>query len=121
MYTKDPDVLTEYVRQALSRQITLQYTEPGQPLRVLTAGAGLEKAISERIEQSEQGSYLAMDPETSQRIYQTYVGRSEQDDQLWPAADHSFVAGYSHVLAPAARSDDAGCSRFVLQRAGTTC
>ncbi|MFD2371312.1 flagellar biosynthesis protein FlhA [Brevibacillus sp. GCM10020057] len=71
LYTKDPDVLTEYVRQAMSRQITLQYTEPGQPLRVLTAGAGLEKAISERIEQSEQGSYLAMDPETSQRIYQT--------------------------------------------------
>ncbi|CAM3402024.1 MULTISPECIES: flagellar biosynthesis protein FlhA [Brevibacillus] len=69
VYTKDPEVLTEYVRQAMSRQITLQYTETGQPLRVLTAGAGLEKAISERIEQSEQGSYLAMDPETSQRIY----------------------------------------------------
>ncbi|MBH0331264.1 MULTISPECIES: flagellar biosynthesis protein FlhA [Brevibacillus] len=70
LYTKDPDVLTEYVRQAMSRQITLQFTEPGQPLRVLTAGAGLEKAISERVEQSEQGSYLAMDPETSQRIFQ---------------------------------------------------
>lgn len=69
VYTKDPEVLTEYVRQAMSRQITLQYTEAGQPLRVLTAGAGLEKAISERVEQSEQGSYLAMDPETSQRIY----------------------------------------------------
>ncbi|TKI54976.1 flagellar biosynthesis protein FlhA [Brevibacillus antibioticus] len=70
LYTKDPDVLTEYVRQAIARQITLQFTEPGQPLRVLTAGAGLEKAISERVEQSEQGSYLAMDPETSQRIFQ---------------------------------------------------
>ena len=70
VYTKDPDVLTEYVRQAMSRQITLQYTEPGQPLRVLTAGPGLEKAISERIQQSEQGSYLAMEPEMTQRIYQ---------------------------------------------------
>ncbi len=70
LFTKDPDVLTEYVRQAMSRQITLQFTEPGQPLRVVTAGAGLEKAISERVEQSEQGSYLAMDPDTSQRIFQ---------------------------------------------------
>ncbi|MGC5324104.1 flagellar biosynthesis protein FlhA [Brevibacillus sp. SYSU BS000544] len=70
MFTKDPDVLTEYVRQGLSRQITLQFTEPGQPIRVITAGPGLEKAISERIEQSEHGSYLAMDPETSQVIYQ---------------------------------------------------
>lgn len=43
LFTKDPDVLTEYVRQAMSRQITLQFTEPGQPLRVVTAGAGLEK------------------------------------------------------------------------------
>lgn len=71
MYTKDPDLLTEYVRQAMSRQITLQYSEPGQPLRVITAGPGLEKVISERVEQTEQGSYLAIDPETSQRIYQT--------------------------------------------------
>lgn len=70
MYTKDPEVLTEYVRQAMSRQITLQYTEPGQPLRVITAGPGLEKTISEHVEQTEQGSYLAIDPETSQRIYQ---------------------------------------------------
>ncbi|MFP3381808.1 FHIPEP family type III secretion protein, partial [Bacillus sp. SIMBA_069] len=48
------------------------------PLRVLTAGAGLEKVISDRVEQSEQGSYLAMDPETSQRIFQimsTEVGK----------------------------------------------
>ncbi|MFP3391081.1 flagellar biosynthesis protein FlhA [Brevibacillus sp. SIMBA_040] len=78
MFTKDTDVLTEYVRQAMARQITLQFTEPGQPLRVLTAGAGLEKVISDRVEQSEQGSYLAMDPETSQRIFQimsTEVGK----------------------------------------------
>ncbi|WP_232697048.1 flagellar biosynthesis protein FlhA [Brevibacillus daliensis] len=70
LYSKDPEVLTEYVRQALARQITLQFTHPGEPLRVLTAGPTLEKVISENVEQSEQGSYLAMDPDTSQRIYQ---------------------------------------------------
>ena len=43
--TKDTDVLTEYVRQALSRQITLQYTNPNEPLQVITAGAGLEKNL----------------------------------------------------------------------------
>jgi flagellar biosynthesis protein FlhA len=71
VYTKDPDLLTEYVRQALSRQITLQYTEPGQPLRVITAGPGLEKIIAERVEQTEQGSVLSIEPETSQRIYES--------------------------------------------------
>jgi flagellar biosynthesis protein FlhA len=88
VYTKDPDVLTEYVRQALARQITLQYTEPGQPLRVITAGPGLEKAISERIEQTEQGSYLAMDPETSQRIYQNM---SEQISKMVNAGQQPII------------------------------
>ncbi len=88
MFTKDPDVLTEYVRQALSRQITLQYTEPGAPLRVITAGPGLEKAISERIEQSEHGSYLAMDPETSQVIYQNL---SEQISKMVNAGQQPIL------------------------------
>ncbi|MBO9599371.1 MAG: flagellar biosynthesis protein FlhA, partial [Cohnella sp.] len=35
-FTKDPDVLTEYVRQSLSRQITQQYANPAEPLRVIT-------------------------------------------------------------------------------------
>lgn len=78
-YTKDPDLLTEYVRQSLSRQITLQYSEPGQALRVITAGPSLEKTISECVQQTEQGSYLAMDPDLSQRIYQIL---SEQVQRL---------------------------------------
>lgn len=69
-YTKDPDILTEYVRQKLSRQITRQYAESGQPLRVITAGAGLEKKLSESIQQTEHGNYVAMEPELSQRIHQ---------------------------------------------------
>ncbi|MEW9667651.1 flagellar biosynthesis protein FlhA [Ammoniphilus sp. 3BR4] len=78
-YTKDPDLLTEYVRQSLSRQITLQYAEPGQTLHVITAGPGLEKTISECVQQTEQGSYLAVDPDLSQRIYQIL---SEQVQRL---------------------------------------
>ncbi|MFY0542773.1 flagellar biosynthesis protein FlhA [Brevibacillus sp. H7] len=88
VFTKDPEVLTEYVRQAMSRQITLQYSEPGQPLRVITAGPGLEKVISERVEQSEQGSYLAIDPETSQRIYQSM---SEQVSKMVNAGQQPIV------------------------------
>lgn len=42
-YTKDPDVLTEYVRQALSRQITQQFSQEGETLKVITVGPTLEK------------------------------------------------------------------------------
>lgn len=69
-FTKDPDVLTEYVRQSLSRQITQQYANPAEPLRVITVSPSVEKKISEAVQQSDHGSYLAMDPVSSQTIYQ---------------------------------------------------
>lgn len=69
-YTKDPDVLTEYVRQALSRQITQQYANPNEPLKVITVSPSVEKKIAEAVQQSDQGSYLALDPSYSQTIYQ---------------------------------------------------
>lgn len=69
-FTKDPDVLTEYVRQSLSRQITQQYASPSEPLKVITVSPSVEKKIAEAVQQSDQGSYLAMDPASSQTIYQ---------------------------------------------------
>jgi len=67
-YTKDPDILTEYVRQSLSRQITQQYAPGNAMLRVVTVGPMLEKKIAEAVQQTEQGSYLAMDPASSQSV-----------------------------------------------------
>ena len=68
-YTKDPDVLTEYVRQALSRQITQQYVTDRGPLKVITVGPAAEKKIAESIQQTEHGSYVALDPGSSQLLY----------------------------------------------------
>lgn len=78
-FTKDPDVLTEYVRQALSRQITQQFSQEGETLKVITVGPSLEKKIAESVQQSEQGSYLAMDPTSTQTVYQKL---SEQVNRL---------------------------------------
>lgn len=69
-YTKDPNVLTEYVRQSLSRQISNQFVPPNEPLRVITVSPKVEKRIADSIQQTEQGSYLAMDPANSQMLYQ---------------------------------------------------
>lgn len=68
-YTKDPEILTEYVRQSLSRQITQQFTSLGDSLKVITVGPSVEKKIADSVQQSEQGSYLALDPSSSQIIY----------------------------------------------------
>nr|WP_150959637.1 flagellar biosynthesis protein FlhA [Aneurinibacillus sp. XH2] len=68
-YTKDPDVLTEYVRQALSRQITQQFAQGDESLKVITVGPSLEKKIAESVQQTDQGSYLALDPASTQTIF----------------------------------------------------
>lgn len=77
--TKDSDVLTEYVRRSLSRQITLQYAPQNEALKVITAGASVEKKFAESVHRSDQGNYLSIDPETSQLIFQKI---SEQAAQL---------------------------------------
>ncbi|MBU5267782.1 flagellar biosynthesis protein FlhA [Virgibacillus proomii] len=66
--TNDTDLLTEYVRQALSSQITKQYAEDNQSLKVVTLSPKAEKAIAESIQQTEHGSFLSMDPELQQQL-----------------------------------------------------
>jgi flagellar biosynthesis protein FlhA len=68
-YSKDPEILTEYVRQSLSRQITQQFTSLGDSLKVITVSPSVEKKIADSVQQSDQGSYLALDPSSSQIIY----------------------------------------------------
>ncbi|RCX21292.1 flagellar biosynthesis protein FlhA [Fontibacillus phaseoli] len=87
-YTKDPDVLTEYVRQSLSRQITQQYTQQGETMRVITVGPTLEKKIAESVQQSDQGSYLALDPVSTQSLFQKL---SEQINRLLQSGQQPIV------------------------------
>lgn len=65
--TKDTDVLTEYVRQSLSRSITKRFIN-GKKARVITLGQELEQTIMDSIQQTEYGSYISMDPNITQTI-----------------------------------------------------
>lgn len=69
--TKDPDILTEYVRQALARTITKPYETEGGLLYVLTFHQDLEERISKGIQRSDQGSFLSLEPSFLQRFIQT--------------------------------------------------
>jgi flagellar biosynthesis protein FlhA len=71
VYSKDHDLLTEYVRASLARQITNQYKVPGQPLTVITLSPSVEKQVLDHIQHTEQGAYLVLDPRISQSIYQS--------------------------------------------------
>lgn len=66
--TNDPDLLAEYVRQALASQITKQYVSEDQHLKVITTSVDVENIISKNIQQVEHGNYLAIDPEVQDKI-----------------------------------------------------
>jgi flagellar biosynthesis protein FlhA len=76
--TTDTDLLTEYVRQALARQITNQYRAGGQTIRVVTVSGKIEKLIVDNIQQTEHGNYLALDPSVSQSILESLATQVEQ-------------------------------------------
>lgn len=75
---KDVDITTEYVRQALKRTITRRFSDGGQ-IRVLTLDTDTENKIVSSVKKSEQGSYLAMDPQT---IQQLITALNEQIDRV---------------------------------------
>jgi len=66
--TKDIDILTEYVRQALGRQITNLYIDEDGKIPVITLSPGVEQLIRESVQETEQGNYLAIEPQKAQQI-----------------------------------------------------
>ena len=66
--TKDPDLLTESVRQALGRTITRQHQTPDRTLPVISIDPQLDHRIASAIQQSGQNSVLTLDPALAQKI-----------------------------------------------------
>ncbi|MGG1367085.1 flagellar biosynthesis protein FlhA [Priestia megaterium] len=75
--TSDTDLLTEYVRQGLARQITSQYTVQEGLLRVLTLSGKVEKMMAEAVQQTEHGNYLSLDPNVAQAIVESIAKQTE--------------------------------------------
>jgi len=80
--TKDLETLTEYVRQSMARTITNLYTTPEGDLPLITLDQNIEKVMSESIQPSEYGSFLAIDPGIAQKIMNALAARAEQMVQM---------------------------------------
>lgn len=76
--TTDTDLLAEYCRQALARQITNQYAEDNSPLKVITVSGKVEKLIADSIQQTEHGNFMSLDPNDSQAILEAAASQIEQ-------------------------------------------
>ena len=81
---KDIEVTTEYVRQALKRTITRKFSEAGQ-MRVFTLDGEIENLIIASVKKSEQGSYLALDPEKVQKLVAALNEQTEKVKDVIPS------------------------------------
>ncbi|HVP18203.1 MAG TPA: flagellar biosynthesis protein FlhA [Spirochaetia bacterium] len=98
--TKDIGFLIEKVRQALGRQICLQYSDDKKTLRVLTIEPTLEKKIIDSRVETQRGIAAGLDPAT-QRKWITALSNAVRSVQ---EAGHHEVVLCSEAARPLVKS-----------------
>ncbi|MGA6924400.1 MAG: FHIPEP family type III secretion protein, partial [Desulfosarcina sp.] len=80
--TKKMELLTEHVRQALARTITRLYQAADGKLHVLTLDQRVEKRVAEALQQTDQGTFLAIDPAYAKSIMDDLTVKMEDYKSL---------------------------------------
>ncbi|MEA1949350.1 MAG: flagellar biosynthesis protein FlhA [Thermodesulfobacteriota bacterium] len=76
--TKDPDLLTEYVRNKLSRSIISPYIGEDGFLKLITMDQGVEDLLIQGIQKADHGSYLSIDPKIADSIIASIKKEAEK-------------------------------------------
>jgi flagellar biosynthesis protein FlhA len=80
--TKDLDILTEHVRHALARTITKMHLTPEGNIATITLGHSLESTVSGALQQTDQGSFLSLDPSVAQQMMNNLTASLEKMSSL---------------------------------------
>ena len=80
--TRDTDILTEYIRQALKRSISNKYFPANETTQVVTVDPQLEQEIMSSVKQTEQGAYLTMDPQKIEAIMESVRTQKDKLENL---------------------------------------
>jgi flagellar biosynthesis protein FlhA len=86
--TKDTDLLTEYVRMNLARQISKSHAGADSSIQALALSQEIEEAISKSIHETPQGSFMTIEPAAAQKI----LGKVKD------ALEEAMSKGYQPVL-----------------------
>jgi len=92
---EDPDMLTEYVRQALARPITKQYQAKDGSIAVLTLDKNVEDLIEKSIQKTEVSTFLAMEPTLAEKILMTI---KESMEAVTPQVETSPILLSSPII-----------------------
>lgn len=66
--SRDTNLLAEYVRQSLARQICSEFMDKEDTITVFTIDPKLEETMISSVHQSEYGSFLALDPQLGEKV-----------------------------------------------------
>ncbi len=86
--TKDTEIITEYVRQRLSRTICQRYQNGDGKIGIVSLDPQLEQTIANSIHKTERGNLLALEPNMAQKLI----------DKLVEVVKGSLSSGYEVVL-----------------------
>ncbi|MGD9235004.1 MAG: flagellar biosynthesis protein FlhA [Desulfobacterales bacterium] len=76
--TKDPDVLTEYVRNKMSRSFISPHIGEDGYLKLITMSQNVEDLLLKGIQKTEHGSYLSVDPNIADSIISSIKNEAEK-------------------------------------------
>ena len=76
--TKDPDLLTEYVRNKMSRSIISPHIGEDGYLKLITMSQDVEDILLKGIQKTEHGSYLSVDPSIADSIISSIKKEAEK-------------------------------------------
>jgi flagellar biosynthesis protein FlhA len=79
---KSPEKLAEFVRRKFSRAITAKYTTPDGVLPLVNLTGGLEREMGEALQQTDEGSFLALEPGLAQMIINKLARSSEKFGEI---------------------------------------
>ena len=79
---KHPEKLAEYARRRLARAITAKYLTPDGMLPLVNLAPTLERALAEAVQQSDEGSYLSMEPGFAQQLISKFSKIGEKFMEL---------------------------------------
>jgi flagellar biosynthesis protein FlhA len=75
--TRDPSLLAEHARQALSRAIVAPHLDAEMQLRAIALDPAVEQEVSEAIAQTADGEFLAMEPSRAQALVTALASQVE--------------------------------------------
>ncbi len=76
--SKDPDLLTEYVRHKLSRSILAPHLTEEGVLNLITLAPEVETLLLKGLQKTDHGVYLSMDPKVSEPIIRSVKKQTEK-------------------------------------------